>query len=1112
MVTYFKKMPLVLALILVAQSGLTGSALNKNRNKAKSDPKTNVSQPEKKKRKKKPQKFSRSQAEKNESQDQENTNDEQDKLPTDDTQNIEYPEYHDEYPNQKKPLTSNNTSKYLKAGIACGAFALVLAGAGYLTIGGGANKLNTSITRWQTDRFFNSMGSTGKYFLNNEHVKRARERDAQELWKLVQSLKTEHVDSESKLKDKIKTNLRDYVSSLNGKAIANVTVSPELITEIQALIDNCDMEKMVHAWILLKIHPMRKLGSQEAVFKLVTPEKTAAIADLKKTNLGKLQIHSVLVPIANKWHMKPKLLDQVIIDALDDTTLSDLQKATDQDKPNIFLKALPKLKDLPGHEKFKILVLLNILGEKSSNFATEALARIMETKEMIKGAWTFIFEDDNYLKSNILELVLKHIGTISDRDKSRVFPNWRIAADPLSTLDQNTPDSREFNQAEKEQLISKLTDTLNRLKLESQERYTWSATAANWLSTLDNNPKGSIRFPTLLMRNWAEKFDRYIKVCSSNNFKSSDDKNTQIEKLKKETIEQYTKIIDNPLYTGKTSCIAEISKSVIGLIQEKTDSSISDKDEAQIKSLLSKLKDPALGSLMRCTASEIPDALLSALIELNHNDPQTIDNHTNAIRSIFSLFSPTSEDIGEMPKSAINYVLNARNSFIAKTMLKHEYPYTKTMTLEAWAKRTKSTWILSLPQDFLKQPINQYFTGTHKALLKLVDNPNFALEVNKKEELKKQIIQTYNEFLAKLRSNISEPSFFTRGRKYSKLPCNFGATTDDKMKQFDKVVELLKTNPVSPKSFADITASIPTEEPDRTQNTENPNQILIIGDLHGRILKKVVAEIRAALVAGKTVVCLGDYVDRGNASINTLTFFLWLQAAFRGQVVLLKGNHECWGGTSDKGVPAELSRSYTGENYSTMRELIKNAFETFLLTLKLTDKNNHNIHFAHSLYMPKTLYAQTVAQSPSQEHLALWTRPKFRQDTNPIIPWSNPNGYGPEVGRAMYIDTVGKADPCGVFVRGHDHGDSGYFVQKVNDSGTVTFGPLDKKKKMDLPDNSLTVVTITSSSDSALGGSSNCLLLQYDAGQTAAGRSLTAVDLSKEEDYAFGGRYQQIPD
>jgi serine/threonine protein phosphatase 1 len=76
-------------------------------------------------------------------------------------------------------------------------------------------------------------------------------------------------------------------------------------------------------------------------------------------------------------------------------------------------------------------------------------------------------------------------------------------------------------------------------------------------------------------------------------------------------------------------------------------------------------------------------------------------------------------------------------------------------------------------------------------------------------------------------------------------------------------------------------------------NTLQPDApFFAIGDLHGRLdlLEKLVSKLD--LSEGKKVVFLGDYIDRGDQSAQTLDYLFQISRDFGDQVICLMGNHE----------------------------------------------------------------------------------------------------------------------------------------------------------------------------------------------------------------------------
>jgi hypothetical protein len=75
--------------------------------------------------------------------------------------------------------------------------------------------------------------------------------------------------------------------------------------------------------------------------------------------------------------------------------------------------------------------------------------------------------------------------------------------------------------------------------------------------------------------------------------------------------------------------------------------------------------------------------------------------------------------------------------------------------------------------------------------------------------------------------------------------------------------------------------------------------VTIVGDLHGQFYDLL--QLLSPEVGGEppssSFVFLGDFVDRGHNSIETLSLLLCLKLKFPGHVTLLRGNHEVSIGT-----------------------------------------------------------------------------------------------------------------------------------------------------------------------------------------------------------------------
>lgn len=86
----------------------------------------------------------------------------------------------------------------------------------------------------------------------------------------------------------------------------------------------------------------------------------------------------------------------------------------------------------------------------------------------------------------------------------------------------------------------------------------------------------------------------------------------------------------------------------------------------------------------------------------------------------------------------------------------------------------------------------------------------------------------------------------------------------------------------------------------------------IIGDIHGRydLLLNVIARLEYnGFVLGKdTLVCVGDYIDRGKQGKQVVEYLSMLKKEYGDKIVLLKGNHELLAEQAYNGIDNDFTK------------------------------------------------------------------------------------------------------------------------------------------------------------------------------------------------------------
>lgn len=147
----------------------------------------------------------------------------------------------------------------------------------------------------------------------------------------------------------------------------------------------------------------------------------------------------------------------------------------------------------------------------------------------------------------------------------------------------------------------------------------------------------------------------------------------------------------------------------------------------------------------------------------------------------------------------------------------------------------------------------------------------------------------------------------------------------------DEYIETLKSGePISENSVKRLCASVSEllMEESNVQPVRSP--VTIVGDVHGQFydLLHLLSDQVGGCPPDVNYIFLGDFVDRGHNSVETLTLLLCLKLKYPGHVTLLRGNHESRQITQVYGFYDECLRKYG--NAAVWRYCTQ-CFDTFAL-------------------------------------------------------------------------------------------------------------------------------------------------------------------------------------
>jgi serine/threonine-protein phosphatase 6 catalytic subunit len=113
------------------------------------------------------------------------------------------------------------------------------------------------------------------------------------------------------------------------------------------------------------------------------------------------------------------------------------------------------------------------------------------------------------------------------------------------------------------------------------------------------------------------------------------------------------------------------------------------------------------------------------------------------------------------------------------------------------------------------------------------------------------------------------------------------------------------------KALCDLVREILMEE-SNVQPVSSP--VIVCGDVHGQFFDVLELFRVGGEIPAKSYVFMGDFVDRGRHSVETLQLLLCYKARYPACITLLRGNHECRQVTQVYGFYDECFRKYGSAN------------------------------------------------------------------------------------------------------------------------------------------------------------------------------------------------------
>ena len=194
--------------------------------------------------------------------------------------------------------------------------------------------------------------------------------------------------------------------------------------------------------------------------------------------------------------------------------------------------------------------------------------------------------------------------------------------------------------------------------------------------------------------------------------------------------------------------------------------------------------------------------------------------------------------------------------------------------------------------------------------------------------------------------------------------------------------------------------------------------VFVVGDLHGNLVDLLTILKSNGSPPWTRYVFLGDLIDRGEFSIETILFIYLLKICFPKDVFIIRGNHEISGVCIKFGFKREIAKKYTSQT------LFKTFCTTFSYTpfAALIDSHILCIHGGIGPFVKSIKAIANVKRPVTRLHAKqapfdiLWSDP----NNNCITDYEkSPRGYGHLFGKEHCIEFE-KNNGLSLIIRGHE--------------------------------------------------------------------------------------------